>query len=190
MLDNDPNNPFFVWGRSPANRDEYVRLATNKAWIDSLEADQFSAALAQYAGHVLGYITLREGRDFTPVKQSSGLISAHALFRGLKRNLIDHDHDKRRYAYILNPVRDYGYEESTSAQRGHIKRPKPLDSVFAVYVEFGEQAELAARDWYGDNMPEDVGGVVHKWEWLTPLDPSDETLPVNFAARYEERLWQ
>lgn len=189
MPENDPDNPLFIWARSPTDRDEYVRLVTNKSWIESLPGDQFGSVLAQYAGHILGYITTRDGRDFVCTRHSSGLMSAYALFRGLRRNLINHDLDKRRYVYIRNPVRDYGYEESTRAQRGHIKRPKPIDSVFGVYVEFGEDAVQQAQDGYGDHMPEDVKGVIHKWEWLTPLDLSDETLPEGFATRYDERVW-
>lgn len=153
MPDNDPNSPFFIWGRSKDDRDEPVLLAINKPWLESLESDQLSAALAQHAGHILGYITVSQDGAFEARKVSSGLMSAHSLFRGLKRDLIDHDLDKRRYVYILNPVRDYGYERSIRGQRANIVHPKPLDSVFGVYAEFGEEAVEKAREWYGDFLP-------------------------------------
>lgn len=189
MPENDPDKPFFVWGRAPEDRTRFILLAANRPWLASLEEDQVSATLAQYAGHVHGHITIRQDREFVCQKVSNGLMSAYALFRGLRRHLIDHRLDERRYAYILNPSKDYGYEESRAAQRGHISKPKPLDSVFAVYVEFGEDAVLKAREWYGQYLPNDTAGVVHKWEWVSPLDPSDESLPAGFATRYDERLW-
>ena len=189
MWENHPDEPFFIWARSPEARDTAIRLAANMAWLDALEEDQFGSALAQYAGHIHGYTLHRQDEGFVSRRFSAGLMSANTLFKGLKRDLIDVDLDKRRHVYILNPVRDYGYESSTKVPRGHVVRPKPVDSVFAAYAQIDDAAVRLAKEWYGEYLPEDTKGVIHRWEWITPLDPSDESLPDGFATRYDERLW-
>ncbi len=189
MRENAPNEPFFIWARSPGGHDTAIRLAANLAWLEAFEEDKYSSGMAQYAGHIHGFTLHRQDGEFVPRRSSAGLMSAHALFKGLKRDLIDTDLDKRRHVYILNPVRDYDHEASTKFQRGHITRPKPVDSVFAVYAQIDDAAVRWAQGRYGEYLPADTKGVIHKWEWVTPLDPSDESLPDGFATRYDERLW-
>lgn len=188
-MENDPNSPAFIWARSPNDHETIIRLAMNRAWNDSLASDKFTSSLAQYAGHIHGFVLHAQDGEFVSQKVSNGLMAAHAVFCGLKRNLIDYDLDKRRHVYVINPVRDYGYGQPMRGQCGHVAISKPLDAVFAVYVEFDGGAVQKATEWYGEILPKDVVGVIHKWEWLTPLDPTDETLPANFGTRYDERLW-
>jgi hypothetical protein len=113
-------------------------------------------------------------------KNSAGLANlsrAHACFKGIRRPCAEDDDGSEILAYVLKPSRFFVYEPGMASMLA--EREAPTDLVFVVYVRLDAPCAPGGSD---------LKGVVTHWHFVE-ADEADDTLPVDFASRYAERLW-
>lgn len=179
----DPRFGHIVAAPAPEDRDALAWLCVNPhGTIRHILAGGLVDRFAEYEGLVHG-TCIPNG--------TAGMMSATALFRGLKRPMIARGFDMSVLAYVLNPLQTYRYPiPHRVGLDPPLREPAYPDSVFVVYADVSEAArERATR------IAERVGGIhfaprgmVYNWEWVLASE-NDETLPASFNDRYLERMW-
>ncbi|MDE0177894.1 MAG: hypothetical protein OXP36_04795 [Gammaproteobacteria bacterium] len=156
---NDPDKPNLVWAKGRCETE--VQLEVSSEVLRNLEDGRVNSKIGEYWGLIHGA---------TP--NGTGLIDAHALFRGVQRPRSFEDReDEEIFAYIKKPSFNFTFPHKHGGYP--IPESTPTNSVFAVYVEFYGEAKGC------------VSGNVLYWEWIL----ADGDLPKDHADRYSERIW-
>ena len=187
-VQNDPNRPNIVWAPSPHDKNAAIRLQVHPATIRRMADDFRYSAIAQYAGHIHGAITIPDTSGQGQRIQTGGLLQAIALFQGLKRPMIDADRDSEVYVLVANPRSDFLYPGKRFDGSLFVPVPAPVDSVFTTFfvLAASKTAQTLALEQYGEE--EIADGLILNWEW-TLRSTDDARLPDDFGNRYRDRIW-
>jgi hypothetical protein len=98
-----------------------------------------------------------------------GIQRAHALFKGLKRPMIDNGLDRDVFIYVCKPPYRYTYlpHMVCVAKREDV----PQNQLLTILV-----------------VREADGFEISDWNWVLS-DSADDTLPKGYTERYETRIW-
>ena len=102
------------------------------------------------------------------------LNDAHALFRGIERPLAEDDQGANVLSYVLKPRWFYEYDPDMVSVALKVRVPKDL--LFVTYARLETEKNGSVR------------GTITHWGFVE-ADPKSPDLPVNFSARYRERVW-
>lgn len=161
---------------SPDGGNRMITLTVDAERVRQLAASRRTTALFELAYNVLGKVPPVNNIGYH--EQSAfpdhwgGMRHTHAIFRGLKRPMNDHDLDGAVYVYVLSPRFTYRYIADMACTAKRFEAPE--NTVFAVYVIFED-----------NNF--DRGSIVN-WEWVGS-DPDDSRYPRDYRDRYEQRVW-
>jgi hypothetical protein len=173
-LQNDPNLPNVVWALDH-NR-QNVQLSANPGTILRLEDDHVNAKIGEYLAIICGFGS----------QETVGLLSAYALFQGLKRPCIQLGRDDEICVYVMSPEFTYQYpaEVKNSESGRPVRRPKPDRSVFVAYADLkpGEYTTKSGKKFA-------TAGSILFWEWLL-ADRDRPEMPADYNDRYTRKLWE
>lgn len=169
---NDVRWPNIVFAPSPANRSQLVKLFASEITIRQRLDDELISSICQYAGLIHGAIP--GGYPSLP--------EAFALFRGIRRPMVEFERDEAIHVYVTNPPVDFVFVSTHQSNGGPQRVSPPKDSVFVIYSDFSQHALDGLR---GNG---DIEGVIYDWEWVL-ADPGNSSLPDGFSERYAERIW-
>jgi hypothetical protein len=116
------------------------------------------------------------------VEARSGLLTAHTLWRGLKRGINDAARGEFHYAYVLSPHRDWIFEPT----EGPVEEDPPEQCVFMVIVEFPPTEDPRLAEWQA--ICPNALGMIHDWDWCL-ADTKQTDQPMNPELRFEDRVW-
>lgn len=136
--------------------------------------DSWNRGLGDYCGLVHGDVPNR----------TRGLLSAHALSRGVKRPCLDVGRDDQILIYVLSPDDSFVYPTNARTSGiGPTPWVKPKDSVFVVYVDphNGTYKSASAQEF-------ETAGTILFWEWVR-WDETNHELPADYSRRYATWVW-
>jgi hypothetical protein len=174
------NPPHIVVAPAPRDRNARVCLYVKDTTLRAFASFYFKSKLAEFFGLVRGGIDDR----------ADGLVSTHAVFRGLLRDQKAPGFDEQIYVYVTAP--EIGFHIfNEDRKRGHLPTvaPAPNNSVFVTYVLMREDQELKFHEGLSKEIRDQVAGEVLDWEWIC-WSPEDNRLPENWSTRYKEPLWR
>ena len=147
---------------SPENCNTRVKLGVRRELFNVLGNYEFRTQVGQFSGIV-----------------QHGLTNARHAFRGVKRGLYyagDMGADRKVIVYTWRPPWDFVWVGSRF--KGYLDRKyPPPKKVFAVLVQQEKQPN-----------PDDVYGSIEHWNWVREA-PDLQGAPVDWADRYDEKLW-
>lgn len=189
LPNNDPHRANLIWARSPEDPHHFICLVAPPSVIRPMQDDHMNAAIGQFCGLIHGNIVLPMNGT-APAPSTVGLVGAHALYRGLRRPLIEYGRDSDFYAYTMNPPRSYIYPiQDRNKGLGPVAVEKPKDSVFVTYVDFAQETLDRHMADMQLNDDSDVRGVIPWWEWV-PASGEEPFLPEDYGTRYGEEVWR
>jgi len=161
---------------SPDGGNRMITLAVDAERVRQLATSRRTTALFELIYNVLGKVPPVNNIGYHEKSvfpdNWGGMIHTHAIFKGLKRPMNDHELDGAVYVYLMSPRFTYRYIADMACTAKRFDAPK--DSIFAVYVIFED-----------NNF--DRGSIVN-WEWVSS-DRHAPRYPRDYKDRYEQRVW-
>jgi hypothetical protein len=169
--------PQTIRARSPNDRNTVCRVRTCREDVNK-------AANARRRQPAYEFWSILAGR-VPPVPHQAGddadkgltsLFDAHACFRGLRRPIAEDANGADCIAYVIKPKFFFRYQFRPPLVLTE-KCPVPVDLVYVAYVRLDEPS-----------VANPTKGVLSHWQFVESA-PEDPMLPIDFQARYDERLW-
>lgn len=161
---------------SPEGDGRMIKVTVDAERVRQLAGVRRKTALFELVYNVLGQVPpvnnigFHESSDFPD--NWGGMRHAHAIFKGLKRPMNDHDLDGDVYVYVLSPRFTYRYIPDMACTAKRYDAPE--NAVFAVYVIFE-----------GNDFNQ---GSIVNWEWVGSTADRPQ-YPRNYKERYDQRVW-
>jgi hypothetical protein len=180
--------PTAVLTRSPFSRDAIVgfRLATEDARkaLDNNRRqpiyDLWSAVLGHVPPQTGASLDLPDGS----IASLSGVATAYACFRGIRRPAGDDTAGYDFFAYVHKAEYTFKFEPSMSRCVKLVRVPDDLVFVTHMKLDYPEGRP------YGKNAFKDaaVKGVITHWGFVE-ADPRNPMMPINHETRFRRRVW-
>jgi len=161
---------------SPDGSGEIIKLKVDDERVRQLARLRRKTALFELVYNVLGQVppvnNIGHHENSSFPDHWGGMRHAHAIFKGLKRPMNDHDLDGNVYIYVLSPRFTYRHIPDMVCPAKRFDAP--ANAVFVVYVVFaGKEFER---------------GLIVNWEWVD-ASPDQPLYPLDYTDRYEQSVW-
>lgn len=180
--------PSIVIARSPASKARLVgfRLATGEA-RRALEHNRRQPVYDLWSG-VLGVVPPQAGASLQSpngeIVALSGINTAHACFRGIRRPVGHDEHGFDYLAYVHKAPYRFSYIPSMGRCVQLVRVPDDLLFVPYVKLDFPEGRPYGKRQ----SKKASVMGVVTHWDYVE-ADSEAPDLPLDHQTRFRRREW-